>query len=105
MRGQLCCERRSCSIGQVSWRVKSALELLTENFHVSPKVLTLLNKGKTFDRAGEQILVPIVGTPIGNSGKAASVLVRRSDMTVSALDVQGNVIGQFPASAGSEHDP
>ena len=37
--------------------------------------------------------------------KAASVVVRKSDMTVSALDAQGTVIAQFPASVGSEHDP
>ena len=32
-------------------------------------------------------------------------MVRKSDMTVSALDEHGPVIAQFPASAGSEHDP
>jgi lipoprotein-anchoring transpeptidase ErfK/SrfK len=83
---------------------QSPLEWLAEKFHVSPKVLTLLNKGKSFDRAGEEILVPNIATsaePI----RAASVLVRKRDMTVSALDEQGTVIAQFPASAGSHHDP
>jgi lipoprotein-anchoring transpeptidase ErfK/SrfK len=84
---------------------QSPLELLGEKFHVSPKVLTLLNKGKAFDRAGERILVPNVVIPTEPSRKAASILVRKSDMTVSALDAGGAVMAQFPATAGSEHDP
>ena len=84
---------------------QSPLELLGEKFHVSPRVLRLLNKGKAFDKEGEQILVPNVGTPGEPIRKAASILVRKSDMTVSALDGQGMVMAQFPASAGSEHDP
>jgi lipoprotein-anchoring transpeptidase ErfK/SrfK len=83
---------------------QSSLELLGEKFHVSPKVLVQLNPGKIFNRAGERILVPNVGLPPGST-KAASILVRRSDMTVSALDELGTVLAQFPASAGSEHDP
>jgi len=84
---------------------QSPLELLGEKFHVSPRVLRLLNKDKAFDKEGEQILVPNVGTPGEPIRKAASILVRKSDMTVSALDGQGMVMAQFPASAGSEHDP
>jgi lipoprotein-anchoring transpeptidase ErfK/SrfK len=83
---------------------ESPLELLGEKFHVSPKLLSRLNPGKTFDREGERILVPNVqGRP--DSRKASSVVVRKSDMTVSALDENGQVFAQFPASAGSEHDP
>jgi lipoprotein-anchoring transpeptidase ErfK/SrfK len=86
---------------------ESPLELLGEKFHVSPKVLALLNKDKVFDRPGERILVPNVTVamldPVGR--KAASVVVRKSDMTVSALDESGMVLAQFPASAGSAHDP
>ena len=84
---------------------QSPLELLAEKFHVSPRVLTLLNEGKAFDRAGQQILVPNVRIPTEPAPKAASVLVRKNDMTVSALDADGTVIAQFPASVGSEHDP
>ncbi|HYR87508.1 MAG TPA: L,D-transpeptidase [Terriglobia bacterium] len=84
---------------------QSPLELLGEKFHVSPKVLRLLNKGKAFDKEGEEILVPNVERPAEPIHKAASILVRKSDMTVTALDAQGMVMAQFPASAGSEHDP
>jgi lipoprotein-anchoring transpeptidase ErfK/SrfK len=82
----------------------SPMELLSEKFHVNPKVLSLLNKGKDF-RVGQRILVPNVGASHEAAAKAASVVVRKSDLTVSALDAGGTVIAQFPASAGSEHDP
>jgi lipoprotein-anchoring transpeptidase ErfK/SrfK len=84
---------------------ESTIELLGEKFHVSPKVLMLLNPNKTFDRARERIVVPSVGTNTGSTSKAASVLVRKNDRTVSALDENGQVIAQFPATMGSEHDP
>ena len=54
-------------------------------------------------RAGEQIQVPnVTRTP---AGKAAKVVVDKSDMSVSALDAQGRVLGRYPATMGSEHDP
>jgi lipoprotein-anchoring transpeptidase ErfK/SrfK len=83
---------------------ESPLERLSEKFHVSPKVLAELNKGKSFDRAGERILVPNITSSSGQV-KAASLLIRKNEMTVSALDELGQVMAQFPASAGSEHDP
>jgi lipoprotein-anchoring transpeptidase ErfK/SrfK len=87
---------------------QSPLEMLAERFHVNPKVLVSLNQGKAFARAGEQIVVPNVvaaAMPAGPVRKAASVLIRKGEMTVSALDEAGAVIAQFPASAGSQHDP
>jgi lipoprotein-anchoring transpeptidase ErfK/SrfK len=84
---------------------ESPAELLGEKFHVSPKLLAQLNPGKALDHAGERILVPNVNVQTDLGRKAASVVVRKSDMTVSALDSNGQVIAQFPASAGSQHDP
>jgi lipoprotein-anchoring transpeptidase ErfK/SrfK len=80
----------------------SALEGLGEKFHSKPDLLKRLNPGATF-RAGEQIQVPAVTrTP---PGKAAKVVVDKSDMSVTALDAQGRVLGRYPATMGSEHDP
>jgi lipoprotein-anchoring transpeptidase ErfK/SrfK len=84
---------------------QSTIEMLGERFHVNPKVLLTLNPGKAFDRAGEQIVVPNVESTVMPVRKAASVLIRKGEMTVSALDEFGAVIAQFPASAGSERDP
>ena len=80
----------------------SALEALGEKFHCKPDLLKRLNPGAAF-RAGEPIQVPAVTrTP---PGKAAKVVVDKSDMSVTALDAQGRVLARYPATMGSEHDP
>jgi lipoprotein-anchoring transpeptidase ErfK/SrfK len=81
----------------------SALEELSENFHVSPKLLTKLNPGKFFDNAGEEIVVPSVRSTA--PPKIAKVVVDESDRTVAAFDAGDKVIAQYPATTGSEHDP
>jgi lipoprotein-anchoring transpeptidase ErfK/SrfK len=81
----------------------SAAEALGERFHASPALLRKLNPGKNIERAGEQIVVPNVAAralPV-----AASIVVDRSDRTLSLLDATGKVIAQMPSSTGSEHDP
>jgi lipoprotein-anchoring transpeptidase ErfK/SrfK len=80
----------------------SALEALGEKFHCKPDLLKRLNPRAAF-KAGEAIQVPAVTrTP---PGKAAKVVVDKSDMSVTALDAQGKVLGRYPATMGSEHDP
>ena len=78
-------------------------EALGERFHVSPKLLARLNPGTAWTQAGTKILVPAVHTQ--PPGKATSVVVDRSELSVSALDAAGNVLARYPASVGSEHDP
>ncbi|HEX2721344.1 MAG TPA: L,D-transpeptidase, partial [Gemmatimonadaceae bacterium] len=82
---------------------ESVLEALGEKFHTSPGLLKLLNPGKTFSAAGEEIIAPNVATEI--PVKAATVVVSKSKLTVSALDAAGKLIAQYPATIGSEHDP
>jgi len=81
----------------------SPLEGLGEKFHAAPRLLQLLNPGKSFDRAGVEIQVPNVRTEV--SGKAARVVVDQSDGSVTALDAQGRILARHPATMGSEHDP
>jgi peptidoglycan hydrolase-like protein with peptidoglycan-binding domain len=81
----------------------SALEELSENFHSSPKLLTKLNPGKSFDKAGEEIVVPSVRSSA--PPKIAKVVVSESDKTVSAFDAGDKLVAQYPATTGSEHDP
>ena len=82
----------------------SLLEALGEKFHSSPALLRKLNPGKTFKRAGEQLLVPnVVNAP--PLPKAATVLVDATEGTLTLLDAGGMPIAQFPASTGSKHDP
>jgi len=82
----------------------SLAEALGEKFHCSPELLRRLNPGKSFARAGEQLLVPNVASakPLP---KATSILVDASDGTLTLLDAGGMPIAQFPASTGSAHDP
>jgi lipoprotein-anchoring transpeptidase ErfK/SrfK len=82
----------------------SAAEALGEKFHVSPKLLTLLNPGKDLGRAGEEIVAPSIAAA-GELPKAAKVIVDRSDSTLTLVDASGKAIAQFPATTGSRHDP
>ena len=82
----------------------SALEMLGVKFRASPKLLQRLNPDAAFDKAGTGLLVPNVAD-VAAPGKAAKVVVDKSDSTVAILDAAGKVLAQFPASTGSEHDP
>jgi len=81
----------------------SPVEELAEKFHCSPQVLRALNPRATFRVAGEKLMVPMVRAP--RKAQAAKVVVSKSDSTVSAFDAHGDLIGQYAASTGSEHDP
>jgi lipoprotein-anchoring transpeptidase ErfK/SrfK len=82
---------------------ESAQEELGERFHASPKLLQALNPGKLLDKADEQIMVPNVNT--APPGPAASVVVSKSESSVTALDQDGHVLAWYAATIGSEHDP
>jgi lipoprotein-anchoring transpeptidase ErfK/SrfK len=82
----------------------SPLEALGEKFHASPKLLQQLNPGKDFATAGQEIMVPNVGSP-APLPKAAKVVVDKSDSVVMLVDAAGKIIAQYPATTGSEHDP
>ncbi len=82
---------------------ESVDEELGERFHSNPGLLHKLNPNKVFDQADTEIMVPHFNTAI--KVKATSVVVKKSERTVTALNGRGKVIAQFPASTGSEHDP
>src|SRR5436190_1191091 len=79
----------------------SPLELLSEKFHVDPKLLQELNPGKRFDEAGTTIFVPNVGER-DTSARVAKVEVEKWNRAVRALGEHGEVIAFYPASIGSE---
>lgn len=82
---------------------KSPLEELGEKFHSSPQLLRKLNANKDFSKAGEEILAPNIHRDI--PPKAAKVIVSKSKHTVEAVDAAGEVISEYPATIGSQHDP
>lgn len=77
-------------------------ERLGEQFHVSPALLRHMNSAAKFE-AGEEIHVPNV-LNTNAPAKAAKVVVSKAGY-VRAVDRQGRILAQFPASSGSEHDP
>ncbi len=81
----------------------SPLEGLGEKFHASPDLLKALNPDSSFDKADEPILVPNVTS--APPGQAASVVVSKSDSSVTALDADGKILSYYVATIGSEHDP
>jgi lipoprotein-anchoring transpeptidase ErfK/SrfK len=83
---------------------ESIEEALGERFHASPELLTKLNPGADFGKAGAQILVPNVAG-IDPLPKAAKLVIDKSDSTLGVFDEAGNMIAQFPVSSGSERDP
>jgi lipoprotein-anchoring transpeptidase ErfK/SrfK len=79
-------------------------EGLGEKFHASPALIEKLNQGKNLARQGEQIVVPnVVGTP--SLAPAARVVVYNDARILTLQDAAGNLLAQYPASTGSEHDP
>jgi lipoprotein-anchoring transpeptidase ErfK/SrfK len=82
---------------------ESPLEGLGEKFHASPNLLKALNPDCPFDKYGETITVPnVILTP---PGPAASVVVSKSDSSVTAINATGKILSYYVATIGSEHDP
>lgn len=81
----------------------SPLEGIAEKYHSSPALLRKLNPRASFEKAGEEIVVPnvLVQAP----DKAASIVVSASRHSVLALDAAGRILARYPATSGSEHDP
>jgi lipoprotein-anchoring transpeptidase ErfK/SrfK len=81
-------------------------EAIAEKFHMSEQLLTALNPGKKFDRAGETVVV--VDTGVGENGESAKadrVEVDKTRQTVKLFDKSNALIGFYPATVGSEEKP
>ena len=83
---------------------KNPREALAEKFHMSEALLTQLNPGKKFDRAGETILVVSGRDPQLKLG-VARIEVDKSRQTVKAYDGGGTLLAFFPATVGSADKP
>jgi len=81
----------------------SPIDELSEKFHESPALLDGFNPGKDFGKAGEQILVTNAITIAPEA--AVSVVVSKSDRSVTAYDAQGKILAYYVATVGSQHDP
>lgn len=82
---------------------QSVQEELGERFHISPKLLVELNRGKDLTKTGEEIQVPNVHKEA--VGTAQRVVVSKAARTVTAFGPQDTILARYPATIGSEHDP
>ncbi|HEV3200878.1 MAG TPA: L,D-transpeptidase [Bryobacteraceae bacterium] len=81
----------------------SPLEELAERFHASPGLLHALNSRTDFTKAEQTVTVPnLLTLP---PGKAANVVVSKSESSVRAYDAEGKLLAFYSATIGSEHDP
>jgi lipoprotein-anchoring transpeptidase ErfK/SrfK len=106
---------------------RTPLEAIAEKFHASPALLRQLNAGATFDRAGEQIMVPNVeivevpapapaargggrrgAAPVGTAGASdpqVTIYVTKATSALTVEDATGKVLFHAPVTSGSQHDP
>jgi lipoprotein-anchoring transpeptidase ErfK/SrfK len=104
---------------------RSPRQLLAEKIHLSEQLLTALNEGKDFARAGTDIVVanimplavpkpsrtdgrrPPAATTgaAGESVKATRVVVDKSERSVRVLGSGGSLIAYYPATIGSAEKP
>ena len=71
---------------------------------MSENLLTALNPGRRFDRAGDTIVVVDTGSD-ENPEKADRVEVDKDRQTVKLFDKSNTLIGFYPATVGSEEKP
>lgn len=82
----------------------SALEGLAEKFHMSADLLRALNPGKTFDKAGETIVVANVPAR-KELPRIARLEVDKKLGALKAFDGGGALLAFYPASIGSPDRP
>lgn len=74
-------------------------EAIGERFHMSPKLLAALNKGRTM-QAGQAIVVTDVGRATAAPAGATSLRIDKSDKVLYVLGEGDKVLGAFPISLG-----
>jgi lipoprotein-anchoring transpeptidase ErfK/SrfK len=86
----------------------SALELLTEKFHATARLLKQLNPGMDLTRvaAGTSITVPNVADSAATaSGTVARLIISKTGYWTHAVDSSGRVLYHFPSTLGAGYDP
>lgn len=85
----------------------SPREGLAEKFHMDEGLLKALNPGKTFDKAGETIVVANVegAPPKAEKGAVTRIEVDKKRRELRAYGKDGKLLAVYPASIGSEEKP
>jgi lipoprotein-anchoring transpeptidase ErfK/SrfK len=82
---------------------RSPLEALGERFHMSPKLIEQLNKGRQL-QAGTQLVLADTTRTV-QLPEAASLRIDKSDKVLYVLGEGDKVMGAFPVSFGGQQDP
>ena len=82
----------------------SARERIAERFHMSEALLSKLNPGQKFERAGDEIYVAQVADRAERT-KAAKLEVDKTAQTLRAFDKDKKLIAFYPITAGSSEKP
>ncbi|WP_048440481.1 L,D-transpeptidase family protein [Caenimonas sp. SL110] len=82
---------------------QSMEEALGERFHMSPKLIASLNKGRAM-QAGSVIVVA-AGADVKPAKPATLVRIDKSDNMLYVIGDGGQVLAAFPVSFGGEKDP
>jgi lipoprotein-anchoring transpeptidase ErfK/SrfK len=82
----------------------SPVELVSEKFHMSPRLLKQLNPGVDFKRQGAQVVVAKVAG-LKPKSEVAKIVVDKQAQAVRALDRAGQLVAFYPATVGSSDFP
>jgi lipoprotein-anchoring transpeptidase ErfK/SrfK len=83
---------------------ESMQEALAERFHMAPKLLAELNRGRPF-KAGDTIVVIDAANGSKPAEQALSIRIDKSDKMLYLLAAQDKVLAAFPVSFGGDQDP
>lgn len=96
----------------MSLSYQTPLEAIAEKFHSSPQLLRQLNARATFERPGEELLVPNVAPfepppdpARGRDIQDVTIIVTKATSALTVEDAAGRVLFHAPVTSGSEHDP
>ena len=84
---------------------RNVKEAMAERFHVSERLLDMLNPGISINRAGQKITVPNVLIDESKKGSVAKIEVDKDRQTVKAYGPAGELVAFFSATVGSEEKP
>ncbi|CAL1691591.1 hypothetical protein MMB232_01735 [Brevundimonas subvibrioides] len=83
---------------------RTPLEMLAERFHVTEGLLTALNPGVDFARAGQAILVPAVADQ-ALPAAVTRIEVSKGEGSLRAFGADGTLLAFYPATVGSSARP
>lgn len=93
------------AMARMKWLTyESPEQELGEMFHLNPALLTALNPGSDFHKAGQRVRVPHVLTDSGLL-MAHQIVLSKANRSLTVYTALGHVVAQYPATMGSQEDP